>query len=112
MDDQEFKLRQQIAGFVEGAIPLQAFHDWFYAQEWEASPPEDWSFIGLIVGVDRRLAVFTSGFYAPSQLQQSLTAHVAAVDGREHALPDPMEASAPMVHTTAIIKPRPTRQGA
>lgn len=75
---------------MEGTIPFQAFRDWFYAQEWEASPPEDWSFIGLIVGVDRRLAVFTSGDYTPSQLQQSLSAYVAAVDKREHSHSDPM----------------------
>lgn len=106
MDPQEAQLRRQISDFVDGTLGVHAFRDWFRVQEWEADPPEDWPLIHLIIGVDKRLAVFNSGDFSSDQLRQSLGRWSKLVGGETTGDDDPLHDALPMVRTTAIIRSR------
>jgi len=68
----ESEIREQLARFLAGEIPLDEFEDWFVQRSWDAHLDSEQSAQKLAYAVELRLAEHSSGHLSEQELRQEL----------------------------------------
>jgi hypothetical protein len=76
----EHHIREALAGYVSGEVPLAEFQEWFVPRAWEALA-EGGSVSDLVSEVELLLAEFTGGHRSEHDLREALKPHASVHPG-------------------------------
>lgn len=76
----EHHIREALARYVSGDIPLAEFQDWFVPRAWEILAENAPTF-GLVSDVELLLAEFTGGHGSEHDLREALKPHASVSPG-------------------------------
>lgn len=68
----DLAIREQLAKYLAGQIPLAALQDWFIPKAWNIDKRGDLLVAELVHGIELRLAEYSSGHWTEDELKRGL----------------------------------------
>lgn len=68
----DLAIREQVAKYLAGQIPLSAFQDWFIPKAWNIDKGGDPLVADLVHGIELRLAEYSSEHWTEDELKRRL----------------------------------------
>lgn len=87
MEVLDLAIREQLARYLAGKIPLSGFQDWFIPQAWNIEGRADPLVVDLVHRIELRLAEYSSGHRIEDELKRALQPLVTSYSVRMAAGP-------------------------